>query len=75
MLATGYDHTCSLNGVVECWGRNDQGELGRGTTSISETAPAVVTGEGGYDATAGDGRACTLQGDRTVHCWGGQRPG
>lgn len=44
-LATGMEFTCgvSIAGAVYCWGRNDTGQLGDGTTS-SRVAPGRVTG-------------------------------
>lgn len=41
-LGVGNDHNCALaEGTVYCWGLNDQGRLGNGTTSQSFTPVAV----------------------------------
>ena len=42
-LTTGNDHTCSLmdNDSLWCWGRNDYGQLGDGTTSNHEVPTAA----------------------------------
>ena len=46
-LAAGYLHTCALltGGGIECWGDNDDGQLGTGDTSERNT-PTRVTGLG-----------------------------
>lgn len=42
-LATGSDHSCGISAnVVYCWGLNDVGQVGDGTT-ITRTAPTAVT--------------------------------
>ena len=42
-LAAGYDHTCGLTsaGAAYCWGRNDYGQVGDGTTIERGTAVLV----------------------------------
>jgi alpha-tubulin suppressor-like RCC1 family protein len=43
-LAAGYAHTCALggNGRLICWGANDSGQLGDGTTTNRPTPTAPV---------------------------------
>lgn len=43
-LTSGNDHTCSLVGdnIMWCWGRNDYGQLGDGTTENSSCPVSVV---------------------------------
>ena len=62
-------------GTGYCWGANNFGELGNGTTSgTAHPVPGVVSGLAGVTAiTVGDhdlGHACALTAAHTVHCWG-----
>ena len=69
---SGSDFTCaqlSLQGV-NCWGRNDLGQIGDGTTT-SRSVPTAPTGLSGILAvTAGDGHGCAITQTRGVRCWG-----
>ena len=45
-LAVGAEHVCGITttGQVACWGKNDVGQLGGGTTASTSTAPVIVAG-------------------------------
>ena len=71
--AAGYAHTCALlaDGTVQCWGRNDYGQLGDGTTTYLQTTPVSVSGISNASALSlGHSHTCALLADGTVQCWG-----
>jgi hypothetical protein len=73
-IAVGQRHSCALtsSGGVKCWGENDHGQLGDGTTT-DRTRPVDVTGlQSGVRALALSANAsCALMVSGTVKCWGG----
>ena len=72
-IAPGAYHSCALivTGGVQCWGRNDIGEIGDGTTS-GRSFPAAVVGLGsGVNAvTSGSFHTCALMANGGAKCWG-----
>ena len=75
-ISTGYHSTCAVTDEsrVMCWGRNQYGELGIGTTEESQSLyPVEVLLPWSYDAVGivtGDSYACTLLENGEVWCWG-----
>lgn len=70
-LALGRAHSCAVaGGVAQCWGANDRGQLGDGSTAPRST-PAPVRGiTGAVTAVAAGGdHTCALAGGKVV-CWG-----
>jgi alpha-tubulin suppressor-like RCC1 family protein len=58
------------DGTVWCWGQNNVGQLGDGTTT-QRNVPTQVSGLGDAAQLAiGPNHACAVRGDRTVWCWG-----
>ena len=73
-VAAGTFHTCALklDGTVKCWGRNNEGQLGRGTTqNLNNDFPAAVTFAGSVVALAAGGyHTCPLLAGGSIQCWG-----
>src|SRR5215472_10637802 len=72
-LAAGGGDTCSLmvGGGVECWGANNQGELGIGSIGNPSPVPVAVTGLSGVAAVSGSSSLeCALLSNGSVKCWG-----
>lgn len=71
-LSAGWAHTCALqdpNGDVVCWGANEEGQLGDGSTH-DRSLPMVVNGLAGVTRiAAGGAHTCALVGT-DVKCWG-----
>jgi alpha-tubulin suppressor-like RCC1 family protein len=72
-ISAGWTHTCVLTGAgkVKCWGSNEFGQLGDGTTENRNT-PVDVAGlpEGIKSVSADFQHSCTLTAEGGVKCWG-----
>jgi alpha-tubulin suppressor-like RCC1 family protein len=71
-IASGDEHSCALisDGTVMCWGKNEFGQLGDGTTE-NRDSPVIVQGLARVkELTAGWGHTCALTVAGAVRCWG-----
>lgn len=77
LLVAGTDHTCAIrgDGKVKCWGRNNLGQLGGGTspqTSVAQTVPNLADAR--YLA-AGNSHSCAVRTNGQIRCWGNNGAG
>jgi alpha-tubulin suppressor-like RCC1 family protein len=72
-LSAGKFHTCGVthDGIAHCWGYNDWGQLGTGTTNL--TGPPNIPVLGGIaflKLSAGEHHTCGVSQDGSAYCWG-----
>ena len=73
-LAVGFEHSCGLTttGELYCWGDNQTGELGIGTSGLT-TNPAPLLVSGGHafaDVAAAAWQTCGITRAADLYCWG-----
>ena len=77
-IAAGYLHTCALltTGAVQCWGFNNNGQIGDGTTNDRIT-PTQVSGltSGVQWISVGSSHTCAILATGAVQCWGDNNDG
>ena len=71
-MSTGYKFACGVttSGAAYCWGDNQQGELGNGTTTGSATPVAVSGGPSFATVSVGYEFACGVTTSAAAYCWG-----
>ncbi|HEX8393689.1 MAG TPA: hypothetical protein VF665_15220 [Longimicrobium sp.] len=75
-ISAGANYTCALgtDGRAYCWGSDNTGRLGNGTTlTAAQYTPSLVnmpTGVSFTSISAGSGHACALGSDSRAYCWG-----
>jgi hypothetical protein len=71
-MALGMYHTCGLTtgGYAYCWGFNDQGQLGNGSTTNSSSPVPVATSLTFVSLAAGGEHTCGLTSTGAAYCWG-----
>ncbi|HML52292.1 MAG TPA: putative Ig domain-containing protein [Propionicimonas sp.] len=78
MVVAGTSHTCavSTSGQTQCWGANDLGQLGDGSTTASAT-PVQVSGltSAVTTITAGTNHTCAVSNAVDISCWGNDARG
>lgn len=71
-VRAGSSHTCAVTvyDVAFCWGYNDDGQLGEGTTTMRLTPVRVLGGLRWEEVSGGQTHTCGLTTDNKAHCWG-----
>ena len=75
-ISAGGHHTCTVldNGSAMCWGRNNRGQLGYGTSTT--TTPGIVTGlQSVKSISAGFSHTCAVLDNSSAMCWGNNNDG
>jgi alpha-tubulin suppressor-like RCC1 family protein len=76
-VVAGPSHTCgrARDGRILCWGRNNQGQLGNGTTT-NQSRPVVATGVNGLVGLHTFGsHTCGVTANGDAWCWGANTDG
>jgi alpha-tubulin suppressor-like RCC1 family protein len=76
-VTSGGDSTCALDreGAAFCWGANESGQLGDGSTADSPVPVAVdhrgaMRGKKIVSLAAGDRHVCAVDSEGSAYCWG-----
>lgn len=74
-ISSNYASVCALlaSGSIECWGLNNTGQLGNGTSGYAHDSTSPMPVSGIADATQvaiGTGDACALLTTGGIDCWG-----
>jgi len=71
-VSAGTNHTCGVttDNDAYCWGLNNDGQLGDGTTERRETPTLVSGGLSFVQVSTGNDHTCGLTTDNVAYCWG-----
>lgn len=71
-LDLGGKTSCAIHsdGTIKCWGDNEFGQLGVGSTTDSATPQLVELGQFATQVSVGVGHVCALTNEGGVRCWG-----
>jgi alpha-tubulin suppressor-like RCC1 family protein len=71
-IAVGGEHACAVlsSGHIDCWGANEDGQLGNATNSDADTPIGVQSIADGIQVAAGYRHSCAALSGGQVDCWG-----
>ncbi|MEW5930315.1 MAG: Ig-like domain-containing protein [Gemmatimonadota bacterium] len=71
-VSAGFNYTCIVSeaGAAYCWGLNESGQLGIGTTTITDRPTPVAGGISFKAVSAGTNHTCGLDTAGAAYCWG-----
>jgi alpha-tubulin suppressor-like RCC1 family protein len=71
-LSLGQNFTCAIdiNQKLYCWGQNNIGQLGLGTSNIAKFGLRLVSTASFTNVSAGDNHTCAINKDKQLYCWG-----
>jgi alpha-tubulin suppressor-like RCC1 family protein/endonuclease/exonuclease/phosphatase family metal-dependent hydrolase len=71
-VALSWTHACGIKGrgVVKCWGRNLEGQLGHGDAVTTNVPEAVIAPHDARAVAVSEGSSCLVDAARHVWCWG-----
>lgn len=80
-VSVGGTHTCAISqgGVLRCWGRNTNGQLGNNSFFSPQTSPSSPVYDGNFSralqVSAGGQHTCAVDQFGGVQCWGANTNG
>ena len=78
-IYSGGSHSCAIldEGSLECWGKNNFGQLGLGSIASQNIPVTLSLGEGrtATSVATGGNHSCTILDDSSVKCWGSNNNG
>lgn len=71
-MSAGGIHTCGVTtaGVAYCWGLNNHGQVGDGTTTQREVPTLIMAGLSVVQMSAGHVYSCGVSASHVAYCWG-----
>ena len=71
-LEVGWSHACVLDaaGAISCWGANNKGQLGNGSTAPTGMPVTPAGVKGAISLATGGNTTCTVFADGSFSCWG-----
>jgi alpha-tubulin suppressor-like RCC1 family protein len=76
-ISAGHHHTCGVaeDGAAWCWGLNEHGQLGDGTSEDARVPVRVAGGLAFQEVGAGRSHTCGVTTAERPHCWGSNAHG